>query len=179
MATQTSQHSHHVPPAVDSLASTAGLRAVATFEALKGIVVLVLGIALLSVHSHAEDFAENLLYHLHIDTDRRLGHMILNAASRFSDAHVWTLLLAIIIYPAVRFIEGWGLWHRRVWAEWFALLSGALYLPWELLKVAERPSWQHVGILATNIVVILYMLYIRVRDYGGVFNPSIRSQSTR
>ncbi len=155
-----------IPQAVDEHSSKAGLRAVATFEALKGIVVLALGIALLAVHSHVEDVAENLLYHLHIDFDRRVGHMLLNAASTVNNARWWTIGAAIGTYSSVRFIEAWGLWNMRVWAEWFALLSGAMYLPWEILKLTERVDWDRVAVLVINLMIILYMLVIRIRERG-------------
>jgi uncharacterized membrane protein (DUF2068 family) len=64
----------------------------------------------------------------------------------------------------VRFVEAWGLWNLRIWAEWFALLSGTLYLPWEILKVAEHATWERIGVLLINIGIVLYMLFIRVRD---------------
>ena len=154
----------HSPRAVDEQASKAGLRAVASLEALKGIIVLVLGLALLGlVHKDAEDVAGAFLDHLHIDPDRKLAQALLHAASGLTDKRLWTIAAAAVTYASVRFIEAWGLWNRRVWAEWFALLSGALYLPWEVLKVAERPNWQHVGILAANLCILLYMLRIRIR----------------
>jgi uncharacterized membrane protein (DUF2068 family) len=152
-----------MPSSIDDRSSPAGLRAVATFEALKGIVVLLLGIVLLFVHQHADDIIENLLYHLHMDPDRRFAQMLLNAADKLADARWWSILGAALTYPAVRFIEAWGLWHRRVWAEWFALLSGAMYLPWEILRMAERPTWDRVGVFLINLLIVLYMLWIRVR----------------
>jgi len=155
------------PLSVDVRTSKAGLRAVASFEALKGALVLVLGIALIAVHSHVQELVENLLYHLHIDFDRRLGHMALNAATTISDARWWAIGAAIGMYSSVRFIEAWGLWNRRVWAEWFALLSGCLYLPWELLKVVERPDWDRVAVLVINLVIVVYMLWIRIRECRG------------
>lgn len=155
-----------VPQAVDEHSSKAGLRAVATFEALKGIVVLVLGIALLAVHSHVQDVAENLLYHLHIDFDRRVGHALLNAASTLNNARWWTIGAAIGTYTSVRFIEAWGLWNMRVWAEWFALLSGAMYLPWEILKLTERVDWDRAAVLVINLIIIFYMAMIRIRERG-------------
>lgn len=154
---------HPLPPAIDQRASTAGLRAVATLEALKGIVVLLLGITLLAIHRHAEGFAEELLYHLHMDPGRHLGHMLINAATTVTDARLWTIAGATLTYSAVRFVESWGLWNRRVWAEWFALLSGAMYLPWEILKITERADWERIGVLVVNIIIILYMLEIRIR----------------
>ncbi len=159
LPTQFSQHDQ----SLDRHSSEAGLRAVASFEALKGVLVILLGILLLFVHTHAEDFAESLLYHLHIDTDRRFGHMLMHAAEQVSDARLWMIAGAAFTYAGVRFVESWGLWHRRVWAEWFALLSGALYLPLEIFKVAEKADWERVLVLAVNVVIVLYMLYIRLR----------------
>jgi uncharacterized membrane protein (DUF2068 family) len=154
----------HHPPHVDKGASAVGLRTVATFEALKGIVVLLIGITLLFVHQHAEQFSENLLYRLRIDPDRKLAQMFLNAASQVNDARLWTIAAVVLLYAAVRFTEAWGLWNRRVWAEWFAMLSGALYLPWEILKIVEKADWERIGVLCVNLIVILYMAEIRIRE---------------
>jgi uncharacterized membrane protein (DUF2068 family) len=153
---------HTAPGVVDERSSLAGLRTVATFEAGKGIVVVALMLVLLAVHNRVEDLAWDLLFHLHIDPDRKYGEAFLKIATRLSDARLWTIALAGLTYSTVRFVEAWGLWNRRVWAEWFALLSGAMYLPWELLKFFEHRSWQHVAILAVNAVIVLYMLYVRV-----------------
>jgi uncharacterized membrane protein (DUF2068 family) len=156
--------SRPIPSAVDERSSDAGLRAVASFEAFKGILVILLGLFVVIYHQRAEDVTENLLDHLHINPDRRLGNALMHAAATVSDARLWTIAAAIVAYSTVRFIEAWGLWHRRVWAEWFALLSGAMYLPLELLKVAERTTWERIAVLAINAVIVLYMLYIRLRE---------------
>ncbi len=160
-------HPHRPPQGLDDRTSKAGLRAVASFEALKGCAVLVLGIALMAVHSHVQDIAENLLYHLHIDFDRHMGHAVLNAATALTDARWWAILAAAGSYTTVRFIEAWGLWNRRVWAEWFALLSGALYLPWESLKLIERVTWDRIAVIVINLIIIFYMGYIRLREMRG------------
>lgn len=154
------------PQGLDERTNKAGLRAVATLEALKGIAVLLLGIALLGlVHKDAEEIAFHFLEHLHVNPDRRLAQALLNAASHLTDARLWTIAGAAVIYAGVRFTEAWGLWNCRVWAEWFALLSGALYLPWELLKVVEKPNWEHMAILVINLLILGYMLEIRVREH--------------
>jgi uncharacterized membrane protein (DUF2068 family) len=87
----------------------------------------------------------------------------MDAATRVSDARLWTIAAAALSYASVRFIESWGLWNRRVWAEWFALLSGAMYLPWEILKVSERADWERIAVLAINLIIVAYMLFIRLR----------------
>jgi uncharacterized membrane protein (DUF2068 family) len=92
--------------------------------------------------------------------------MLLNAASTVNNAQWWTIGAAVGTYSSVRFIEAWGLWNMRVWAEWFALLSGTMYLPWEILKLMERVDWDRVAVLLINLVIILYMLVIRIRERG-------------
>lgn len=154
----------HHDRTLDEHSSRAGLRAVASLEAFKGVLVIVLGIFLLIYHSRADDVTEDLLDHLHIDTDARFGHMLMNAATKLSDAHLWTIAAIALAYSSVRFVEAWGLWNRRVWAEWFALLSGTLYLPFELAKVVERVTWDRVAVLGINVLIVLYMAYIRIRE---------------
>ena len=148
---------------IDERTSPAGLRAVATFEAIKGTAVLMLGIGLLGfIHKDIEATVESLLVHLHINPDFRVSQALLNAASRMTDGRLWAFAGGAVAYTAVRYVEAWGLWHRRVWAEWFALLSGTLYIPWEIVKVIEKPSWLHVTLFLGNVAIVLYMLYIRI-----------------
>jgi uncharacterized membrane protein (DUF2068 family) len=135
---------------------------VALIEAVKGVAVLLLMFLIFAVHSQLEDIAENLLYHLHMDPDKRAAQAFLHAASKLSDTRLLTIAAMAVSYSTVRFIESWGLWHRRVWAEWFALLSGGLYLPWEVAKLVEHQTTMHVLILLGNLIVVGYMLYVRI-----------------
>ncbi|HUS04717.1 MAG TPA: DUF2127 domain-containing protein [Bryobacteraceae bacterium] len=156
-------HHHAAPTAIDERTSATGLHAVAIFESVKGISVLLLGLGVLAyLHKDLEEEAQNILTFLHINPEHRLAHAFLRAAAKTTDARLWGIAAGAVAYATVRFTEAWGLWKRRVWAEWFALLSGALYLPWEIVKVAEKPNWLHLGIFTTNMIVLLYMLYIRV-----------------
>jgi uncharacterized membrane protein (DUF2068 family) len=158
-------HKHPIPEAVDERTSTAGLRTVATIEIVKGTVVLLLALGLLTLlHKDVEDAAETLLDNLHIGPDRHISRVLMEAASGMTDRRIWAISGAALAYTTVRYIEGWGLWHRRVWAEWFALLSGALYLPIEILKMVEKPTWFRTLVFVTNLIIVLYMLYVRVAD---------------
>lgn len=160
----TPQTPDRQPKAVDEHASKTGLRAVAVFEAAKGLLVIVLAAALVVMRDRMEDLAEELLYHLHIGFEHHWAQALLHGASSLSDMRIWSVLAMALSYAAVRFIESWGLWHRRVWAEWFAMLSGALYLPLEIAKVAEHRRWETIAILIMNLAIILYMLEIRLRE---------------
>jgi uncharacterized membrane protein (DUF2068 family) len=150
---------------LDSNLRQKGLRTVAVFEALKGAIVLAAGLGLLSLlHRDVEVEAEHLVRFLHMNPDGHISASILRVAAGVTEAKVLAAAGATITYSIVRFVEAYGLWHCYVWAEWFALLSGGLYLPWEIYKVAERPTWIHWLVFSINIVIVLYVLYVRVRS---------------
>jgi len=151
------------PPVLDTTASRAGLRTIALFEAAKGLVVLLVGLGLLSlIHQDVGEFAARLVRRLHLNPARRSPHIFLEAAARMTDAKLWALALGAAVYAAMRFVEAYGLWRRRVWAEWFAILSGGLYLPWELYGVWRHATALRAGIFLLNCAIVLYLLWVRL-----------------
>ena len=83
-------------------------------------------------------------------------------ASHATEGTLWVLALGALVYAAVRSIEAYGLWREREWAQWFALLSTALYLPPELYWLLRRPGWLRGSVFATNVLNLLFMLTLRV-----------------
>jgi uncharacterized membrane protein (DUF2068 family) len=156
------------PEAVDLRSNETGLRAIATFEAIKGLLAILLGLGLLTLlHKDVEQVAESLLLHLHIGEERRISHSLLRLAEHTTDARLWAIAGGALAYASVRFAEAYGLWHRRVWAEWFALLSGTLYLPLEIYKLVEHSSFVHWVVLLGNVAIVLYMGFVRLRACRG------------
>jgi uncharacterized membrane protein (DUF2068 family) len=140
------------------------LRAVASFELAKGLVVLLLGFGAVSlVHKDAWDAAEAVLRFLHVNPDHhRYAQVFLNLADNITDAKLWALAGGALAYSIIRFIEAYGLWRERTWAEWFALISGALYVPFEAYEVVRRTTPIHVAVLLINLGIVFYMLYLRL-----------------
>lgn len=137
-----------------------GLRTVALLEAAKGAVVLLAGCGLFSlVHHDIQVFAERLVMHAHLNPSAHYPRIFLDLAGRMKDTQLWPLAAAALGYSSVRFIEAYGLWHRRRWAQWFAVSSGAVYVPFELFELYEHPTWLSFGILAVNLAIVAFMLY--------------------
>ena len=141
----------------------AGLRTVASLELTKGLVVLLLGFGAVSlVHKDAWDVAETVLRFLHVNPDRHYAQVFLNLADNVTDAKLWAMAAGALAYSIIRFVESYGLWRERTWAEWFALISGALYLPFETYELVWRPTLVHLAVLLINLGIVLYMLYLRL-----------------
>jgi uncharacterized membrane protein (DUF2068 family) len=144
------------------------LRAVASLELSKGVVVLLAaGGILLLLHRDMTQIAQNLLALLHISPDHRFAQMFLHWADGLTDKKLWAIAAAAAVYSAMRFVEGYGLWKARAWAEWIALVSGAAYLPFEIHELMRRLSLFNIALLAVNLAVVFYMVYLRWEGQNG------------
>ncbi len=146
------------------MSSRVGLKLVAVLEAAKGLVVLAAGFGLFRlVHRDVQAAAESLVRHLHLNPLAQLPRALIDASGRIDDAHLRMLALGAIAYSVIRCAEAYGLWTDRRWAEWFGALSGGVYLPFELYKLAERLTWTRLTVYVINSVVVGYLVLVLVR----------------
>ena len=137
------------------------LKAVAAFEFFKGSFVMVMGFcALALVHKDVWLYAESLLALFHINTDRRSAQLFLDFADNVTDARLWAAARIAFAYAALRFTEAYGLWKCRTWAEWVALVSGALLLPLEVRELFRGVTALRCAFFFGNLAVVLFMLYV-------------------
>lgn len=143
-------------------ATAAGVRAVALFEAAKGALVIAAGLGLLALlHRDAQDTAESIVRHLHLNPARHYPRIFIEAAGRLTDHRLHLLAAGAFVYAAVRLAEAYGLWHMRPWAEWLAILSTGLYLPVEAYEVMRRLTWTRSTIFVLNALVLALLVYVR------------------
>lgn len=136
------------------------LRSVALIEFAKGVVVIAAAISLYWLDP--SDVADSFLSFLHISPDHHLARMLMGMADRLSNVAVWEVLLGACAYSGLRFAEAYGLWKARAWAEWIALVSGAIYLPFEIRLLAHKVTLLHATILVVNVAIVIFMFYLRI-----------------
>lgn len=145
-----------------------GFRAVALFEAAKGGVVVIAGLGLLAlIHRDVQGIAEEVVRYLHLNPARHFPLIFLDAAARATDARLWALALAAMLYASVRFAEAYGLWHQRVWAEWFAILTGGIYLPIELYELTVSVTLVKVTVFMVNLFIVAWLSLVRWKARGS------------
>jgi len=136
------------------------LRTVALLEFAKGVVVLA---AVFSLYwLDPTDVAGAFLNFLHISPDRHFAHLFMQMADKLSNIKLWHLILGAVFYSGLRFAEATGLWRARAWAEWIALISGALYLPLELRILLRHATAFHAAVLIVNLAIVAFMFYLRI-----------------
>ncbi|HWZ46498.1 MAG TPA: DUF2127 domain-containing protein [Candidatus Saccharimonadales bacterium] len=145
------------------LAKHFGLRGIAIFEAGKGLLALAGGFWLFSLrHKDLQLVAEHILETLHINPDHNFYRAFMRGAGHVTTRTLWLMVSGVLVYVAIRFIEAIGLWLAREWAEWFALLSSAMYMPWEIYELVRRASAIKWGIFSVNVIIVLYLLWLRI-----------------
>jgi uncharacterized membrane protein (DUF2068 family) len=145
---------------------TFGLRLIAVFEAVKGLLGLAVGIGLQALALNASNgFLLGVVGKMHLRSSLHLPHFI--PSSREVLAHpgeyhleLWAMVL--MAYAALRFVEAYGLWLARRWGEWLALVSAALYLPFEVYWIVQHFNWLKIVLLALNVALVVYLLIVFV-----------------
>jgi uncharacterized membrane protein (DUF2068 family) len=139
--------------------SLRGIRVVAFFEGAKGLLVLLAGFGLLAcIHQDIHAAAMRLVSHFHLNPASSYPRIFLDLTERVNDSKLWAMALAAAAYALLRLIEAVGLWFRKKWAEWFAVLTGSIYLPLELFEIMRGVTWPRVTLLAVNLGVVSYLV---------------------
>ena len=135
------------------------LRPIAAFEAFKGAIVLIAGFGLLNfLGKDADELAERLVHRMHLDPANHYPQIFIRAMANVTDTHLWLMAGFAALYATVRFVEAYGLWHERRWAEWLAALSGGVYVPVEIYELINHATWLKAGALVLNLIVVAYMI---------------------
>ena len=138
--------------------SLSGVRLIALLEAVKSLLVLLAGFGLLTlVHQDAEALASRLIERLHLNAANKYPKIFIDAASKLTDTRLWLLATLAMIYAIARAVEAYGLWHERRWAEWFALLSGAIYLPFDVFELCHHINGIKISALIVNLVIVAFI----------------------
>ncbi len=138
-----------------------GLQAVATLEASKGVLSLIVGLGLhMLAGENLHLIISDLVAHLHLNPANYVTHMLLQESQSISSSNITLVEIGAFAYAAIRFIEAYGLWHGMVWTEWFAFISGTIYLPFEIYEMIVNFNVLSVGVFAINVAVVWYMYTI-------------------
>jgi uncharacterized membrane protein (DUF2068 family) len=147
------------------------LRAVALFEAFKGTLALLAACGLFYlIPRDLRHIAVELVGRLHLNAGKNYPDVFRRILEDTSNAQLWLIGCLVVAYALVRFVEAYGLWRARRWAEWLAAVSGAIYVPFELYELSRGFSWLKLAALAANLAIVAFMVF--------ALRLSLRNRST-
>jgi uncharacterized membrane protein (DUF2068 family) len=134
------------------------LRILSLFEAVKGLLVLLVGAGILSlIHKSTQQEAAEIVKFFHLNPARHEPEIFINTLANLGNIRLWFLSISAITYSVIRFAEAYGLWYDRLWAIWFAVASGALFLPMEIYELIEHITGTRIIILLMNLLLVVYL----------------------
>jgi uncharacterized membrane protein (DUF2068 family) len=73
---------------------------------------------------------------------------------------LWAAAELALAYSLLRFVEAYGLWRQRTWAEWLAFVSGTLFLPLEIHGLMRGVTLLRSAVFVANLGIVLYMFFL-------------------
>jgi uncharacterized membrane protein (DUF2068 family) len=111
------------------------------------------------IHEGLHSAAEQLVRHFHLNPARHHPMIFADTVQHLTDRYLWAMAFSALLYSAVRLTEAYGLWHQKQWAKWFGVLSGAMYIPVELIAIMRVATWPKVTVLVINAGIVGYLAY--------------------
>ncbi|PJG86142.1 DUF2127 domain-containing protein [Conservatibacter flavescens] len=144
------------------------IKVVASYEAAKGVLALMVAVAVVIWRNALPEVIQSLIFYLR----HLFGSLIATQLDYWGDkveaaAHYgsWAAL-ALFCYSLLRFLEAYGLFRSRSWAYWFSLLGYGLFLPLEMYKLIQNlDSLMHWLVVIINLLVI-WVMYQQMRRKG-------------
>jgi uncharacterized membrane protein (DUF2068 family) len=139
---------------------TRAVRIIAFVEAAKGLIVLLAATGILAfIHADWNELAARLVRLSHLNPASKYPQIFLDAVSHLQQPRLLWLAAGAAAYSALRFIEAYGLFRERAWAEWLALIASGIFIPAEIVEVLRRPSLLSVGVLLVNVAIVAVMAH--------------------
>jgi uncharacterized membrane protein (DUF2068 family) len=141
-----------------------GLLLIGLFKLSKCIFFFLMGIgAFHLMHRDLETEALRLENALHFDAEGRIATLLMSKVTLIDEHRLRQIGFFTFAYSALALTEGVGLILRKVWAEYLTLGLTVLFIPWELWEIYQHPTWFRGSLLAINLLVLGYLLWLLER----------------
>lgn len=144
------------------------LRLLAVERFVRGLIVALLGIAVLQLKSSqvsVRDVVDRDLSSLKPFFDQigwnaqdsGLVHSIEKAINA-KGSTLTAVGVGLLFYGGLQVAEGVGLWKMKRWGEYFAVVATALFLPLEVYELTEKVTILRVAVFVINVAAVIYLL---------------------
>ena len=136
-----------------------GIRLIAFFELLKGTLVAIGALGLLTMlHKDVGNTLNEAVLRLRVDPDNRYIHVLITQLSGATPRQLEAVSAGSFLYAALRYVEGLGLMWRQRWAAYVTVIATAAFIPLELFELTRRVSWLKLVVIAMNVAVVWYLV---------------------
>lgn len=137
------------------------LKTIACLKVLRGSIAITIGVSLFLVYRRSEAFSwiDHPILGGIASNDPFL-QMVFAWLGSFNQAQILSIAVLASLMGALRWVEAGGIWFNQSWAQWLAVFSGFVYIPFEINELIYRFSWLMVLVLLVNTLIVSYLLYV-------------------
>jgi uncharacterized membrane protein (DUF2068 family) len=139
--------------------SPAALLAIALFKLFKGILLLCVAVgALRLLHKDVSAVVMHWVEVLHFDPDNHFIHRLIVRSFGIEPKHLREISAGTFFYSSLLLTEGVGLLMRKRWAEYFTVITTAVFIPLEIYEIFHHFRAMKVGVLVVNVAIVWYLV---------------------
>ena len=53
---------------------------------------------------------------------------------------------------------------EKVWGEYLVIVEVCLLMPLEIIEIFAKPDLLRIGLLISNILILVYLIYLRIKN---------------
>ena len=140
------------------------LPVLAVERTLRAALLIGAGVILLT-HAHADwaDLARRFIGRIGLDPSRNETGRLISRLAGFGPRQAYRDAAIAIGYGFLEAVEGYGLLHRREWAEYLTVVATTLLFIPEVQELLKNPTGLKVGGLLLNLVIVVYLIIRLIR----------------
>ena len=138
---------------------------IALFKLVKGILLVIVGVgALRMLHKDVSSMVIHWVDLLRVDPDNRFIHRLIVRSFGIEAKQLKEISAGTFFYASILLTEGVGLLMKKHWAEYFTVISTAVFIPLEIYEIVHRFTFVRVGVLLVNVGIVWYLVQ-RIRQH--------------
>lgn len=139
--------------------SPAMLLLIGLFKLFKGVLLLFVAIgALRLLHKDVAEVVMHWVDVLRVDPDNSFIHRLIVRSFGIDARQLKEISAGTLFYSSILLTEGTGLLLRKHWAEYFTVISTAVFIPLEVYEIFHRFTLTKVVVLLVNVAIVWYLI---------------------
>jgi uncharacterized membrane protein (DUF2068 family) len=157
----------HEPAILQGARRVRYLKLIALFKIAKGLLLLTLGVSLLFVNARTrwmDSLSNWTADEILLEHSKGVAYLLHKLQAVLAGGTLRATGLLALLYSAVLFTEGIGVYMQQRWAELLMIFATASLIPLEVRHLWHRPGLVGVLILLVNCFIVWFLYRVLKRD---------------
>ena len=104
---------------------------------------------------------EPIAYKFGVDLEESGPVRLIQQAFNARHSTLLWVAVGVLAYGILELVEAYGLWFKKRWGEYVAVVATALFVPLEIHEILVKVTWLRVSALIVNLFAVAYILWTK------------------